>query len=326
MVKKPTVLIVGGAGYIGAHTAKYFIKKSVPVIIIDDLSTGKKKFIDEKAKFIKADISNKEDIKKIILKLKKENISCVLHFASKSIVSESMKNPQEYYFNNIVGTLNILNLMRQKNINNIIFSSSAAVYGITKQIPIKENSVLKPINPYGNTKFIIETMLKDYSSAYKIKYVSLRYFNAAGAAFNLKEEHSPETHLIPVILNAVKKSTAVSIFGDKYKTRDGTAIRDYIHVLDLAKAHFLAYQYLLKKNSKNKIYNLGSGKGYSVKEIIKTVEKVTGKKVKTKIEKEREGDPPILIADYEKIKKELGWKPEFNLKDIVLSAWKAINQ
>lgn len=318
--KKLNILVVGGAGYIGSHCVKYLLDKGLNVFVLDNFSTGHKELIDKKAKIIEGDLLDKSKINEVF---KANKFDAVMHFAAFSIVSESVKNPLKYYSNNIIGALNLLGAMVENKVDKIIFSSSAAVYGMPKNIPITEDDEKKPINTYGWTKLVIEQMLDDFSKAYGLRYVSLRYFNAAGSAFNLKEMHTPETHLIPVILNAAKQSGKIKIFGTDYNTKDGSAVRDYIHVLDLAEAHYLSLMHLA--NSKeNKVYNLGSGRGYSVKEIISLCKRTTGIDFNVEESERRPGDPDVLIADYSKIEDELGWQPKYSLKEIISSAWESV--
>jgi UDP-glucose 4-epimerase len=315
-----SILVTGGAGYIGSHVVKALIGKGLDVIIIDNLSTGHKEAVPG-LKLFEGDIKDTGFVKAIITN---NNIQSVIHLAASSLVKESQDNPEKYYSNNIVGTLSLLQAMRECNIKSIVFSSTAAVYGKPKEIPITEEMVTKPVNVYGRTKLMIEQILEDYRNAYGMNYISLRYFNACGAdeEGNIGEDHNPETHLIPIIFQVINgKRKKLIIYGDDYNTPDGTCIRDYIHVNDLAEAHILAFEYLVKEK-KTGIYNLGYGQGCSVKEIIRTVEKTTGSKIKIEIGTKRAGDPPILVADASKIQRELGWKPKYNdLDQIIRTAW-----
>lgn len=313
------VLITGGAGYIGSHVNKYLNKLGIETVVIDNLVNGHIEFV-KWGKFYKLDLSNKEAVYEV---LKKEKIKAVMHFAAFAYVGESVNEPAKYYLNNVYNTLNLLEVMLKNNIDIIVFSSTCAVYGNPKYIPIDENHPKDPISPYGKSKLSVEMMLEDFSQAYGIRYASLRYFNAAGAdkEAEIGEWHEPETHLIPNILDvAFGVKEYVEIFGTDYETEDGTCIRDFIHVEDLAKAHILALEYIMKKNE-NLVLNLGVGRGYSVKQVIKVVEEVTGKKLKVKESPRRKGDPPVLVADPSRAKELLGWEPENGIYDIVESAW-----
>ncbi len=313
------VLITGGAGYIGSHVNKYLNKLGVETIVVDSLINGHEEFV-KWGKFYRLDLSNVEDISYV---LKSEQIDAVMHFAAFAYVGESVKDPEKYYFNNVSNTLNLLKAMLENNIKVLVFSSTCAVYGNPLYIPIDETHPKNPINPYGKSKLAVEMMLEDFSQAYGLKYVSLRYFNAAGADIEgeIGEWHEPEPHLIPNVLDvALRVKEYVEIFGTDYDTKDGTCIRDFIHVEDLADAHVLALKYAMGGEDST-AFNLGTGKGYSVKEIISIVEKVTGRKVKTKESPKRPGDPPILVADPSYAMRVLGWKPKYNIYHIVESAW-----
>lgn len=313
------ILIIGGAGYIGSHTNLELKRRGYKTVVFDNLSLGHKEFI-KNDNFRQGDLNNISDIKKVF---EQYNIKAVVHFAALSKVGESMENPEMYYYGNVVNTLNLLNVMKEYDVQKIIFSSTAAVYGEPDIIPINESSKINPINPYGASKVMIENILSDYDKSYNIKFVSLRYFNACGAdkLAQIGEWHTPETHLIPLVLDvAINKRESIKIFGVDYDTEDGTCIRDYIHVTDLAEAHILALEYLFNGNESD-IFNLGNAKGYSVKEIINTVEKVTKRDI-TKIEvNRREGDPAVLVANASKANEVLKWKPKLNLDDIIQSAW-----
>jgi UDP-glucose 4-epimerase len=314
---KKNILIVGGLGYIGSHTANFFIENNYDVIVFDNLYRGHEEFLNEKFTYYKGDILNIDDLEKVF---RENNICAVVHFAALSEVGESVKNPSIYYLNNIVGTQNLLTIMLKFNVKKIVFSSTAAVYGNPKLTPITEDSIKSPTNPYGNTKLLIEKMLSDYDVAYGLKYVILRYFNAAGAGYGIGEWHEPETHLIPLVINtALGLKDEICVFGNDYDTFDGTCIRDYVHVLDLALAHKLSIEHLFNFKTSN-IFNLGSNTGYSVNEIIETTKLISQKNFHVKIESRREGDPAILIADSSKIKKILGWETSYNLTDIISSA------
>lgn len=314
------ILITGGAGYIGSHCVLDFTKSGYECAVIDNLSEGHLEALQTKH-FCRADLSNIDEIREVF---KKYPIEAVIHFAAFTYVGESVTDPQKYYYNNVVNTLNLLNVMLENNVKKIVFSSTCATYGNPEYMPLNEKHPQNPINPYGTTKLIIEKILKDYDKAYGLKYVALRYFNASGAdnEANIGESHRIETHLIPLVLQtALGKRDCIKIFGDDYDTPDGTCIRDYIHVNDLAEAHKLAFEKLLNGAESN-FYNLGIGKGYSVREIIEKSEKVTGKMINQQISERREGDPPVLICDNEKVKRELGWEPKFiEIEDIIKTAW-----
>ncbi len=316
------VLVLGGAGYIGSHTVYELIEQGQETVVIDNLQTGHLDAIHPDAKFYQGDIRDKEFLDNVF---KKEKIDAVIHFAANSLVAESMTDPLKYYDNNLYGTMILLKSMVENNIDKIIFSSTAATYGEPENIPIKETDKTEPINTYGETKLSMEKMFKWVSEAHNIKFVSLRYFNAAGAhkSGKIGEDHNPETHLIPLILQVPNnKRENIKIFGDDYETKDGTCIRDYIHVTDLAQAHILAIEYL-KKTGKSDIFNLGNGVGFSVKEIIETARKVTGHPIPSVICPRRFGDPAQLIASNKKAEQILGWKPVYvNPEDIIASAWK----
>ena len=315
-----SILIIGGAGYIGSHTVKYFLEQNEDIIVVDNLLTGHKEAILTD-KFYNCDIRDKEKLDKVF---KENNIEAVIHFAANSLVGESMVKPYEYYHNNVYGMMCLLDVMKENNVDKIVFSSTAATYGEPKNIPIMEDDETNPTNTYGETKLAMEKMMKWFDNAYGTKYVSLRYFNAAGAYFDgsIGEDHKTETHLIPLILQVpLGKRSHISIFGNNYDTKDGTCIRDYIHVMDLASAHYKALEYLRKGNDSD-IFNLGNGNGYSVKEVIDVARKVTNFDICAVEEPRRSGDPAVLIASNEKAKSVLGWKPEFDsLEKIIEDAW-----
>ena len=315
------VLVCGGAGYIGSHTVYELIERGHSVVVVDSLIKGHKAAVHNDAKFYLGDIRDEEFMDKVF---KENNIDAVIDFAAFSLVGESVNEPFKYYENNVYGTLKLLETMERAGVKKIVFSSTAATYGEPENDIIVESDKTNPTNPYGETKLTVEKMLKWADNAYGIKFVALRYFNAAGAHISGKigEDHSPETHLIPIILQtALGQREKMFIFGDDYDTPDGTCVRDYIHVTDLADAHIKALEKLFKTNESG-IYNLGNGKGFSVKEVIEKAKKVTGKDFKVEIEARRSGDPSTLIASSEKAIKELGWKPKFNTLDkIIETAW-----
>lgn len=314
------ILIVGGAGYIGSHVNKVLHENGEETLVLDNLSYGHEEFV-KWGEFVKGDLSNTELLTNIF---KKYSIDAVMHFAAFTYVGESVEDPQKYYVNNLKNTLNLLEVMKNFNVNKFIFSSTCAVYGEPQKLPLSEDHPLNPMSPYGNSKLMVEKILEDYSKAYDLNYVSLRYFNAAGADPNseIGEWHNPETHLIPLILDAASgRRESVSIYGTDYPTPDGTCIRDYIHVLDLAQAHYKALKYLNNKN-KSQAFNLGNGNGFSVKEVIQTCQMVTGNQIKVIEDEPRPGDPPILVGSSEKAREVLGWNPQWvALNDIISTAW-----
>lgn len=315
------ILVCGGAGYIGSHTVRQLIDNSEDVIIVDNLETGHKEAIHPKAKFYNVDIRDERELDTVF---KENKIDEVIHFAANSLVGESMTNPLKYYNNNVHGTEVLLNVMAKNDVKKIVFSSTAATYGEPKNIPILENDETKPTNAYGETKLAMEKMMKWADIAHGIKYISLRYFNVAGAHVSgiIGEDHNPETHLIPLILQVpLGKRDFISIFGDDYDTRDGTCVRDYIHVSDLADAHILAVN-KLREGFNSNIYNLGSGNGFTVKEMIEAARLVTGHSIPAKVCERRTGDPAKLVASSEKARRELGWQPKFeNIEAMIDSAW-----
>mgnify|MGYP001421045314 CR=1 FL=1 len=313
-------LVTGGAGYIGSHMVKFLRSKKHYVTIFDNLSTGKKKFV-QNYDFVNIDLL---DIEKLDRELSKRKFDAVFHFAALSIVDDSQLKPKKYYRNNVIGTKNLVNTMIKYNLNNFIFSSSASVYGNPKGIKIKETHPKIPISNYGKNKLKIEIFLKKIGINKNFKSISFRYFNAAGADPSAKigEDHKPETHLIPSVLNSIRnKKIYFPIYGNDYDTKDGTCIRDYIHVNDIVKAHYLG----LKKFKDKKCilqYNIGTETGYSVLEVLRVIEKVTKFKIRNIIKKRRQGDSPILIANCKKIRKELNWKPKYkNINKIISTAW-----
>ncbi len=317
-----TILVLGGAGYIGSHTVYELIDNGKDVAIIDNLLTGHEEAIHPKARFYKGDIRDRKFIDEVF---KNEKIDAVIHFAASSLVGESMQNPLKYYDNNLCGTKILLDSMVANGIDKIVFSSTAATYGEPERVPILEDDRTEPTNTYGETKLSMEKMFKWVSKAHNLRYVSLRYFNACGAHISgqIGEDHNPETHLIPLILQVPNgKREFISIFGDDYNTKDGTCIRDYIHVTDLTQAHILAVKYL-QNGGQSDIFNLGNGVGFTVKEVIETARKVTGHPIPAQIAPKRAGDPAKLIASSSKAKQILGWKPDHaSLAEIISSAWK----
>lgn len=315
------ILVLGGAGYIGSHTALELVKAGNEVVIADNLVTGYRKAIPEGAKFYEGDLRDSDFLDNLF---HQEKIDAVIHFAAYSLVGESVTNPLKYYDNNLYGTKVLLEAMVKNNVGKIVFSSTAATYGEPENIPILETDRTCPTNPYGETKLAMEKMFKWTAEAHGLRYVSLRYFNACGAdeSGEIGEAHTPESHLIPLILQVPNgKRETISIYGTDYDTPDGTCIRDYIHVTDLAQAHILAVQYL-NNGGESDIFNLGNGVGYSVREVIETARKVTGHPIPATETSRRAGDPARLVASSEKAKKILGWKPVHDsLEEIIASAW-----
>ena len=316
-----TILVLGGAGYIGSHTVYELIDNGYDVVIVDNLETGYMAAVHPKARFYQGDIRSREFIDSVF---DQEKIDGVIHFAANSLVGESMTKPLKYYDNNLCGTKVLLESMVAHDINRIVFSSTAATYGEPERIPIMEEDRTCPTNCYGETKLSMEKMFKWTSLAHGMKFVSLRYFNACGAhkSGEIGEAHNPESHLIPLILQVPNgKRPEISIFGDDYDTKDGTCIRDYIHVTDLAQAHILAMEYLVKGGD-NAIFNLGNGVGFTVNEVIETARRVTGHPIPAKVCPRRAGDPAQLIASSQKARDILGWKPQYDdLETIISSAW-----
>lgn len=317
------VLVLGGAGYIGSHTVYALIEAGEEVVIIDNLLTGYEAAVHPKAVFYKGDIRDRAFLDRVFEKEK--NIDAVIHFAASSLVGESMTDPLKYYENNLYGTMVLLGALVAHGIDKVVFSSTAATYGEPENLPILEGDRTLPTNTYGETKLSMEKMFKWVGKAHGLKYIALRYFNACGAheSGEIGEAHNPESHLIPLILQVPNgQREHISIFGDDYATKDGTCVRDYIHVTDLAQAHILAAKYLLAGNDSD-VFNLGNGIGFTVKEVIETARKVTNDPIKAAIEPRRAGDPAFLIASSEKAKEILGWKPQYaDLETIIASAWK----
>lgn len=319
-MKEKTILVAGGAGYIGSHMVLALLENDYYPVIYDNLSEGHREAVLE-GTLVEGDLSDGDALRNVF---HSHDISAVMHFAANCYVGESMTNPGKYYRNNVFNTFNLLNVMLECNVNKFIFSSSAATYGNPVQIPITEEHPQNPVNPYGNTKLIVEKILHDFGAAYNLDSISLRYFNAAGAdpLSRIGENHNPETHLIPNILDAALGITdSVRIFGDNYPTYDGTCVRDYIHILDLAQAHLLALEKLLQ-GYKTDFFNLGNGEGYSNRQVVETVKKITGRSFNVEITSPRAGDPPTLVGSAEKARTQLGWKPKFYLlEQIVETAW-----
>ena len=315
------VLVTGGAGYIGSHTVCELIGQGYDVAVADDLSIGHIEAVHEKARFYNGDIRDKAFLSELF---RKETIDGVIHFAASSLVGESMVDPLKYYNNNMYGTMMLLETMVGNGIDKIVFSSSAAVYGEPESIPIREEDRTAPLNTYGETKLAMERMMKWTSAAHGLRYVALRYFNACGAHVSgcIGEDHCPETHLIPIILQAAAgRREYISVFGNDYDTPDGTCIRDYVHVTDLARAHVLALEYLAGGGASD-VFNLGSGRGFSVAEIIEHTKRVTGRDFAVKYEDRRPGDPAVLIASGDKAERVLGWRPESSeIGRVLETAW-----
>jgi len=315
------VLVTGGAGYIGSQTAKALAREGHEPVVLDNLATGHRETV-KWGPFIQGDVGNKEFLERVF---KDHRIEAVLHFAASLLVGESMTNPQKYFWNNVVNTLVLLDTMKARDVKYIVFSSSAAVYGNPERVPIPEDHPKNPVNPYGESKLSMERSIHWYGVAYGIRGVALRYFNAAGADLEgeLGEEHDPETHLIPLVIKAaLGQAPPVNIFGTDYPTPDGTAIRDYIHVVDLADAHVRALEYLTAGGESTEL-NLGTGEGHSVREVVAGVARLCGGRVPSKDAPRRAGDSAILIADPARAREVLGWRPRYSdLDTIIASAWK----
>jgi UDP-glucose-4-epimerase GalE len=314
------ILVTGGAGYIGSHAVRLFLSRGHDVWVYDNLSQGHRAAVPAE-RLIVGDLTDVAQLDQVLVQ---RQIEACVHFAAYTYVGESVREPDKYYHNNLINTLNLMTLLRRNGIGRFVFSSTAATYGVPERVPIPEDAPQKPINPYGNSKLAIEWALGDFATAFGWGFAALRYFNAAGASPDgtIGEDHDPETHLIPLVLQAILGQRAhIEIFGTDYPTPDGTCIRDYIHVDDLAEAHLLALEKL--QPGKGYRYNLGIGRGYSVREVIKAAEAVTGKPVPVKLGPRRPGDPPSLVASSERIQQELGWKPKYtDLRPIIETAWK----
>jgi UDP-glucose 4-epimerase len=316
------ILVTGGAGYIGSHTVAELLAHGEQVVVVDNLATGHRQSVAPEAQFYHGDIRDAEFMDRVFAE---NEIEAVIHFAASSLVGESVQKPLDYYHNNLFGTHSLVTAMLKRGIDKIVFSSTAAVYGEPKQVPIMETDPTKPESPYGETKLAMEQMFRWCDQAYGLKYVSLRYFNACGAhpEGKIGEDHKPESHLIPLILQVpLGQREHISIFGDDYPTEDGTCIRDYIHVMDLASAHRLALEYL-RAGQPSDVFNLGNGTGFSVKQVIELARQVTGHPIPAKTVSRRAGDPAVLIASSQKAQQTLGWKQQYReLGTIVESAWK----
>jgi UDP-glucose 4-epimerase len=314
------ILVTGGAGYIGSHTVRALGKSGFDTVIFDNMSAGHREFIGQ-TPFFEGDICNPADLEQVF---SKHSIEGVLHFAGKALVPESHENPELYYRTNVTGGVNLLHAMKNAGVKHIIFSSTCATYGVPDQVPITENTPQHPINPYGETKLAFERALRWFRESHGIEYLALRYFNAAGAGDEgVGEDHSPETHLIPLVLDAAMgRKPEVRIFGTDYPTADGTCLRDYIHVSDLAAAHVLGLKSLMAGQLQSQAINLGTGNGYSVRQVIDTAKRVTGKEFRVNEVPRREGDPPVLVAAVDRANTLLHWKAETSgLEEIISSAW-----
>ena len=317
------VLVTGGAGYIGSVVVEELLRDKHQVVVYDNLAKGHRQSVPPDVPFIESDLLDRE---RLIEVFREHQIDAVIHMAADSLVGESVQKPEKYYRNNVIAGLSLLDAMSEGGVKRLVFSSTAAVFGEPEKQPIEETDPTNPTNPYGETKLAFERALRWYESAHGIRYASLRYFNAAGATERCGESHDPETHLIPLVLQAATgQREHVEIYGEDYPTRDGTCVRDYIHVSDLARAHVLALQIL---NERSAIYNLGcGGDGYSVREVIEVASEITGRDIPIKMGPRRPGDPAVLIASSEKIKGELGWSPQFqDLRKIVDSVWRWMQQ
>jgi UDP-glucose 4-epimerase len=313
------VLVTGGAGYIGSVAAERLLDEGHSVVIYDNLIKGHRGAVDPRALFVEGDLLDAALLEETF---RSNGINAVMHFAAHSLVGESMQDPGKYFTNNVAASVNLVGAMLEAGIKILVFSSTAATYGMPETTPVSESEPTTPINPYGESKLAFERMLRWYDQANELKFVSLRYFNAAGASEKYGEVHDPETHLIPIVLQtALGQRPHVSIFGDDYETPDGTAIRDYIHVIDLADAHLLALQWLAG-GGESQVFNLGNGAGFSVKEVVDAARKVTGHEISAEVAPRRAGDPPVLVASSDEIKRVLGWKPRYpDLETIIRTAW-----
>lgn len=317
------ILITGGAGYVGSIVGEELLRGGYAVIALDNLQQGHKEAVPPGAEFVLADICDPKVLEEVFRRFK---IDAVMHMAAETVVEYSLTDPRRYFQSNIIGGIKLLDSMLKYNVSKLIFSSSAAIYGEPQSVPIAEDHPQIPLNAYGESKLIFERILEWYSRAYGLKHISLRYFNAAGASELLGEDHRPETHLIPNVLKvAMNVSGPVAIFGTDYATKDGSCLRDYVHVVDIAQAHVLALEKISELSGG--AYNLGNGKGYSVLEVVETAKKVTGVDIPVKISPRRVGDPAILVASCSRAKAELGWKPRFpELRTIIESAWRWLRE
>jgi UDP-glucose 4-epimerase len=313
------ILVTGGAGYIGSVAVELLLNEGHEVVVLDNLIKGHKGAVDPRARFVQGDIANLPLVEKT---LRDNRIDAVMHFAAHSLVGESMQEPLKYFDNNVSASLGLVEGMLRAGVRMLVFSSTAATYGMPRNIPIRETDPTDPINPYGESKLAFERMLRWFDEIHGLKYISLRYFNAAGASDKFGEVHDPETHLIPLVLQvALGQRPFVQIYGDDYPTPDGTAIRDYIHVIDLAQAHILALNWMAQ-GGESRIFNLGNGEGFSVRQVIDVARQVTGHPIPAQVGPRRQGDPPVLVASSEEIIRQLGWKPRYPaLADIIRSAW-----
>ncbi|MEM8720699.1 MAG: UDP-glucose 4-epimerase GalE [Cyanobacteria bacterium P01_G01_bin.39] len=318
-----TILVTGGAGYIGSHSVLALQQAGYEVIVLDNLVYGHQDLVEKVlgVKLIVGDTCDRSLLRQLF---EKHQIDAVMHFAAYAYVGESVTQPAKYYENNVIGTFTLLEAMRSAGVNRFVFSSTCATYGIPQSVPITEDQPQQPINPYGATKLMVERILQDFDQAYDFRSVCLRYFNAAGAdpQGRLGEDHSPETHLIPLVLQtALGQRESISIYGTDYNTPDGSCIRDYLHVMDIAQAHILALEYLMQ-DGKTDVFNLGNGSGFSVKEVINTARKITGKTITVEQGDRRPGDPPALVGSGDKARHILGWQPQYSdLEDIITHAW-----
>jgi UDP-glucose 4-epimerase len=310
-------MVAGGAGYIGSIVAEGLLEEGHAVLVVDDLSKGHREAVPQAATFVEADLADAAELPDL---LEAHRVEAVMHFAADSLVGESMTEPARYFRRNVVNTLNLLEAMLAAGVGRFVLSSTAAVYGEPDRVPIEEDDDAAPTNPYGESKLMVERMLRWLDAAHGLRYASLRYFNAAGASRERGEDHRPETHLIPIVLQvALKQRERVEIYGDDYPTRDGTCIRDYIHVVDLAQAHILALEAL---DDGSRVYNLGNGKGFTVREVIEAARRVTGHSIPAEKAARRPGDPAALVASSRRISRELGWQPRLSdLDTIVATAW-----
>ena len=311
------IMVVGGAGYIGSVTVEQLLKAGHEVVVFDNLLKGHREAIPEGVPFVQGDMANQADLTNAF---ERHPVDAVMHFAALSLVGESVQHPSKYFINNVANGLKLLDTMIEYGVKKIVFSSTAAVYGEPAEWPIREDFALAPTNPYGESKLAFEKVLKWYEQAYGIRYATLRYFNAAGATERVGEDHEPETHLIPLVLQVARgKRAHISVFGEDYPTADGSCVRDYIHVVDLADAHIRALSILDERSG---TFNLGNGKGFSVKEVIEVARKVTGHPIPAQVGPRRPGDPAVLVASSDRIREELGWVPQRpDLETIIADAW-----